>query len=276
MKIYEMLKEANEKARKANIEEYELKVRYIFEDLFKEKEVNEKEFLDAIDKLCEGYPYQYITKNANFFGYDIYVDENVLIPRLDTEILVDCICRHIEKKYDKKDSIRILEIGIGSGALIVAIFKRLEEYSNIIIDGIDISKGAIEVAKKNIEKYNLEDKANIYMKDILNEEIEEKYDIIYSNPPYLTSDEMGEISDDVRKEPSLALYGGEDGLEYYRRIIGIITKNNNLKEDGKLFLEIGYMQKQEVSYIAKENGYNEENISCIKDLENRDRVIILC
>lgn len=276
MKIYEMLKEANEKARKANIEEYELKVRYIFEDLFKEKEVNEKEFLDAIDKLCEGYPYQYITKNANFFGYDIYVDENVLIPRLDTEILVDCICRHIEKKYDKKDSIRILEIGIGSGALIVAIFKRLEEYSNIIIDGIDISKGAIEVAKKNIEKYNLEDKANIYMKDILNEEIEEKYDIIYSNPPYLTSDEMGEISDDVRKEPSLALYGGEDGLEYYRRIIGIIAKNNNLKEDGRLFLEIGYMQKQEVVDIANENGYNEENIFCIKDLENRDRVIILC
>ena len=276
MKIYEMLKEANNKARKANIEEYELKVRYIFEDLFKEKEVDEKEFLDAIDKLCEGYPYQYITKNANFFGYDIYVDENVLIPRLDTEILVDCICRHIEEKYDKEDSIRILEIGIGSGAVIVAILKRLEGYSNIIIDGIDISKGAIEVAKKNIEKYNLEDKANIYMKDILNEEIEEKYDIIYSNPPYLTSDEMGEISDDVRKEPSLALYGGEDGLEYYRRIIGIITKNNNLKEDGKLFLEIGYMQKQEVFDIAKENGYREENISCIKDLENRDRVIILC
>lgn len=276
MKIYEMLKEANNKARKANIEEYELKVRYIFEDLFKEKEVDEKEFLDAIDKLCEGYPYQYITKNANFFGYDIYVDENVLIPRLDTEILVDCICRHIEEKYNKKDSIRILEIGIGSGALIVAILKRLEGYSNIIIDGIDISKGAIEVAKKNIEKYNLEDKANIYMKDILNEEIEEKYDIIYSNPPYLTTDEMGEISDDVRKEPSLALYGGEDGLEYYRRIIGIITKNNNLKEDGRLFLEIGYMQKQEVVDIAKENGYNEEKIFCIKDLENRDRVIILC
>ena len=276
MKIYEMLKEANEKARKANIEEYELKVRYIFEDLFKEKEVDEKEFLDAIDKLCEGYPYQYITKNANFFGYDIYVDENVLIPRLDTEILVDCICRHIEEKYDKKDSIRILEIGVGSGAVIVAILKILEEYSNIIIDGIDISKGVIEVAKKNIAKYNLEDKVNIYRKDILNEEIEEKYDIIYSNPPYLTSDEMGEISDDVRKEPSLALYGGEDGLEYYRRIIGMITKNNNLKEDGKLFLEIGYMQKQEVFDIAKENGYSEENISCIKDLENRDRVIILC
>ena len=276
MKIYEMLKEANNKARKANIEEYELKVRYIFEDLFKEKEVDEKEFLYAIDKLCEGYPYQYITKNANFFGYDIYVDENVLIPRLDTEILVDCICRHIEEKYDKKDSIRILEIGVGSGAVIVAILKRLEEYCNIIIDGIDISKGAIEVAKKNIEKYNLEDNSNIYMKDILNEEVQEKYDIIYSNPPYLTSDEMGEISDDVRKEPSLALYGGEDGLEYYRRIIGIITKNNNLKEDGKLFLEIGYMQKQEVFDIAKENGYNEENISCIKDLENRDRVIILC
>lgn len=276
MKIYEMLKEANEKARKANIEEHELKVRYIFEDLFKEKEVDEKEFLYAIDKLCEGYPYQYITKNANFFGYDIYVDENVLIPRLDTEILVDCICRHIEEKYDKKDSIRILEIGVGSGAVIVAILKRLEEYNNIIIDGIDISKGAIEVAKKNIERYNLENKVNIYMKDILNEEVQEKYDIIYSNPPYLTADEMGEISDDVRKEPSLALYGGEDGLEYYRRIIGIITKNNNLKEDGKLFLEIGYMQKQEVSYIAKENGYREENISCIKDLENRDRVIILC
>lgn len=114
MKIYEMLKEANEKAKKANIEEYELKVRYIFEDLFKEKEVDEKEFFDAINKLCEGYPYQYITKNANFFGYDIYVDDNVLIPRLDTEILVDSICRYIEENYNINDDIRILEIGIGS------------------------------------------------------------------------------------------------------------------------------------------------------------------
>ena len=114
MKIYEMLKEANEKAKKANIEEYELKVRYIFEDLFKEKEVDEKEFFDSINKLCEGYPYQYITKNANFFGYDIYVDDNVLIPRLDTEILVDSICKYIEENYNINDDIRILEIGIGS------------------------------------------------------------------------------------------------------------------------------------------------------------------
>ena len=114
MKIYEMLKEANDKARKANVEEYELKVRYIFEDLFKEKEVDEKEFLDAIDKLCAGYPYQYITKNANFFGYDIYVDDNVLIPRLDTEILVDSICEYIEENYNINEDIRILEIGIGS------------------------------------------------------------------------------------------------------------------------------------------------------------------
>ena len=174
MKIYEMLKEANEKARKANVEEYELKVRYIFEDLFKEKEVDEKEFLDAIDKLCAGYPYQYITKNANFFGYDIYVDENVLIPRLDTEILVDCICRNIEEKYNKEDKIRILEIGVGSGALIVAILKRLEEYSNIIIDGIDISKGAIEVAKKNIEKYNL---AKINFKSTIIMDNNEEYEM---------------------------------------------------------------------------------------------------
>ncbi len=276
MKIYEMLKEANEKAKNAGVDEYELKVRYIFEDLFKENPVDENEFFCAIDKLCEGYPYQYITKNANFFGYDVYVDENVLIPRLDTEILVDRICKHIEEKYDKKESIRMLEIGVGSGAVIVAILKRLEEYSNIIIDGIDISEGAIVVAKKNIAKYSLEEKVNIYVKDMLNEDIEGKYDIIYSNPPYLTSDEMNEISEDVKKEPSLALYGGEDGLDYYRKIIGGVSKNNNLKENGKLFLEIGYMQKEQVYNIAKENGYKEENISCIKDLENRDRVITIC
>ena len=210
MKIYEMLKEANEKAKKANIEEYELKVRYIFEDLFKEKEVNEKEFFDAINKLCEGYPYQYITKNANFFGYDIYVDDNVLIPRLDTEILVDSICKYIEENYNINDDIRILEIGIGS--LIIAILKRLEKYKNIIIDGIDISEGAIGVAKKNIIRYGLENKVNIVIKDILTEDIQEKYDIIYSNPPYLSKDEMKEITDDVKKEPSLALYGGEDRI----------------------------------------------------------------
>ena len=276
MKIYEMLKEANEKAKNAGVDEYELKVRYIFEDLFKEKEVDENEFFGAIDKLCEGYPYQYITKNANFFGYDVYVDENTLIPRLDTEILVDCICRYVEENYDFQDKISMLEMGIGSGAIIIAILKRLERYNNIKIDGLDISEGAIEVAKKNIAKYSLEEKVNIYVKDMLNEDIEGKYDIIYSNPPYLTSDEMNEISEDVKKEPSLALYGGEDGLDYYRKIIGGVSKNNNLKENGKLFLEIGYMQKEQVYNIAKENGYKEENISCIKDLENRDRVITIC
>ena len=276
MKIYEMLKEANEKAKNAGVDEYELKVRYIFEDLFKEKEVDENEFFGAIDKLCEGYPYQYITKNANFFGYDVYVDENTLIPRLDTEILVDCICRYVEENYDFQDKISMLEMGIGSGAIIIAILKRLERYNNIKVDGLDISEGAIEVAKKNIAKYSLEEKVNIYVKDMLNEDIEGKYDIIYSNPPYLTSDEMNEISEDVKKEPSLALYGGEDGLDYYRKIIGGVSKNNNLKENGKLFLEIGYMQKEQVYNIAKENGYKEENISCIKDLENRDRVITIC
>lgn len=276
MKIYEMLKEANEKAKNAGVDEYELKVRYIFEDLFKEKEVDENEFFGAIDKLCEGYPYQYITKNANFFGYDVYVDENTLIPRLDTEILVDCICRYVEDNYDFQDKISMLEMGIGSGAIIIAILKRLERYNNIKVDGLDISEGAIVVAKKNIAKYSLEEKVNIYVKDMLNEDIEGKYDIIYSNPPYLTSDEMNEISEDVKKEPSLALYGGEDGLDYYRKIIGGVSKNNNLKENGKLFLEIGYMQKEQVYNIAKENGYKEENISCIKDLENRDRVITIC
>ena len=276
MKIYEMLKEANEKAKNAGVDEYELKVRYIFEDLFKEKEVDENEFFGAIDKLCEGYPYQYITKNANFFGYDVYVDENTLIPRLDTEILVDCICRYVEENYDFQDKISMLEMGIGSGAIIIAILKRLERYNNIKVDGLDISEGAIGVAKKNIAKYSLEEKVNIYVKDMLNEDIGGKYDIIYSNPPYLTSDEMNEISEDVKKEPSLALYGGEDGLDYYRKIIGGVSKNNNLKENGKLFLEIGYMQKEQVYNIAKENGYKEENISCIKDLENRDRVITIC
>ena len=271
-----MLKEANEKAKNAGVDEYELKVRYIFEDLFKEKEVDENEFFGAIDKLCEGYPYQYITKNANFFGYDVYVDENTLIPRLDTEILVDCICRYVEENYDVQDEISMLEMGIGSGAIIIAILKRLERYNNIKVDGLDISEGAIGVAKKNIAKYSLEEKVNIYVKDMLNEDIEGKYDIIYSNPPYLTSDEMNEISEDVKKEPSLALYGGEDGLDYYRKIIGGVSKNNNLKENGKLFLEIGYMQKEQVYNIAKENGYKEENISCIKDLENRDRVITIC
>ena len=276
MKIYEMLKEATEKAKNAGVDEYELKVRYIFEDLFKEKEVDENEFFGAIDKLCEGYPYQYITKNANFFGYDVYVDENTLIPRLDTEILVDCICRYVEENYDVQDEISMLEMGIGSGVIIIAILKRLERYNNIKVDGLDISEGAIRVAKKNIAKYSLEEKVNIYVKDMLNEDIEGKYDIIYSNPPYLTSDEMNEISEDVKKEPSLALYGGEDGLDYYRKIIGGVSKNNNLKENGKLFLEIGYMQKEQVYNIAKENGYKEENISCIKDLENRDRVITIC
>ncbi|MBB1545316.1 MAG: methyltransferase [Clostridiales bacterium] len=94
----------------------------------------------------------------------------------------------------------------------IAILKRLEKYKNIIIDGIDISEGAIGVAKKNIIRYGLEKKVNIVIKDILTEDIQQKYDIIYSNPPYLSKDEMKDITDDVKKEPSLALYGGEDRI----------------------------------------------------------------
>lgn len=191
---------------------------------------------------------------------NFYVDENVLIPRSDTEVLVEEV---INLCKDKKE---VLELCTGSGAIAVSMEKYIKE---IEITATDISKEALNIAKNNEQNLIENPKIN-FIESNMFEKIDKKYDIIISNPPYIKTDIIKEYN--LEYEPKLALDGGEDGLKFYRIIIE--EGHKYLRNGGIIALEIGYDQKQEVTEIAeKTNKY--ENVNCIKDLFGNDRVIII-
>lgn len=233
-----------------------------------DKEILKEEILQLynskIEKIKNGYPLQYITNNQEFMKLNFYVDDNVLIPQPDTEVLVEEVIKICKTKYKDKQ-IKVLDLCTGSGAIAISIKKYLE---NVQILATDVSSNALEVAKKNARLNNVEIK---FIESNMFEKINSKYDIIVSNPPYIEKEILKTLSKDVQCEPIIALYGGTDGLSFYREISQNSYKY--LKNNGYLALEIGYNQKNSViDILKKENKY--KDIKCIKDLENNDRVII--
>ena len=230
------------------------------------KENQEKKVINYADKIKNGYPLQYITNSQEFMGLTFYVDDNVLIPQPDTESLVIAAIDEIENKNHEeiskknKEKIKILDLCTGSGAIAVSIKSILKEKVEIMAS--DISQKAIEVARKNAKKHNVQIK---FICSDMFEKINEKFDLIVTNPPYIRSKEIKLLPEEVQKEPHIALDGGLDGLEYYRLIRKNVKKY--LKENGTLMMEIGYDQKEDVQKMF-------EGSKCIKDMENRDRVII--
>ena len=192
-------------------------------------------------------------------GLDFFVDENVLIPQPDTEILVEEVLK-ISKLYNKK--INILDLCTGSGAIAVSLAKYIKDV-NII--ATDISENAIEIAEKNAIKNNAENKIKFVVSDMF-KNIENKFDIIVSNPPYIETKEIEKLSKEVKNEPIIALDGGNDGIKYYK----IIADNYNkfLNIGGYLLLEIGYNQGESVSKLFK-------NSEIKKDLSGNNRVILV-
>lgn len=221
----------------------------------------EKEFFKKIAKLCNNIPLQYITNQQEFMGLNFYVDENVLIPRSDTEVLVEAVINDI----DKEKSVKILDMCTGSGIVAVALAKNCPK---VEITAIDKSSGALEVAIKNAKIHNVQDKIKFIKSDMF-ESINEKYNIIVSNPPYIETEIIKTLSKDVQNEPKMALDGGYDGLDFYK----IIANNADefLIENGQVFLEIGYNQKDTVTKIFKQKF---KEVRCIKDLAGLDRVIV--
>ena len=228
---------------------------------------DEKRFLEYINEISLGKPLQYITRTQEFMGMSFYVDENVLIPQPDTEILVEEAIEVIKEMYANKSNIEILDLCTGSGAIIVSIEKILNN-KNIEFFATDISNNALKIAKKNAISNNTNTKIKFILSDMFNN-IENEFDLIISNPPYIESKEILNLPKEVQNEPLLALDGGEDGLNYYR----IIAKDAKkyLKEHGVLLLEIGYKQRESVEEILEKNDY--KNITCIKDLAGNNRVI---
>ena len=217
-------------------------------------------FFENIEKIGKGYPIQYITKSQAFMDIDFYVDENVLITQPDTETLVYKALELIKDKSDMK----ILDLCTGSGAIVVSLANKNKNQKYF---ASDISDKALDVAKKNAKRLGVD---IVFIKSDLFKNIKnQKFDLIVSNPPYIESKTINTLAKEVQMEPMIALDGGEDGLDFYRKIIA--EGKNYLNENGVLLLEIGYNQKESVERLFVDNGY--KNVECIKDLGNNDRVM---
>ena len=221
----------------------------------------EAKYLSRIEKRKMHIPLQYIINKQNFYGLDFYVDESVLIPRYDTENIVD----RIVKDCKENKCLSVLDLCTGSGCIAVSLKKCGFEK----VYAADISDKALAVAKHNSKLNNAD---IIFLQSDLYENFpkEIRFDIIVSNPPYISTDEIARIEKQVRDfEPKLALDGGRDGLDFYKKIINL--SKNFLNNKGRLYLEIGYDQSKDVVDLAKKEGY--DNIVIIKDLSGRDRGI---
>lgn len=215
----------------------------------------------SLTKEREGHkPLQYILGTQEFMSLEFFTSENVLIPRSDTETLVEYVLENI------KGEISLLDIGTGTGCIPLSIAHYNKK---ALVRGLDISDTALCLAKKNAEKLNLTKRSSFEKLDILKEIPMGQYDVVTSNPPYIKSDIIPTLQTEVRDyEPHLALDGGSDGLDFYRRITAIAPKF--LKPSGLLIFEIGYDQAEAVSHLMEKDF---ENIVMLSDLAQNDRVV---
>lgn len=224
----------------------------------------EQEYLKYVELLTQGEPIEHITHQKEFMKLNFYVDENVLIPRQDTEVLVEEVMKIAKKMGAKK----ILDLCTGSGAIAVSLAKYLE---NVQLTALDISGKALDIAIANAKNNHVQNKITFVESNLFQNLGQEKYDMIVSNPPYIRRKEIESLDREVKKEPRLALDGGEDGLDFYREIID--RGYEYLKYGGYICLEIGYDQKEEVMQIIKDKKQYIETY-CKKDLYDNDRVIV--
>jgi len=224
----------------------------------------ERAYMQNIEKLIKGIPLQHITNMQEFMKMNFYVNSNVLIPRPDTEVLVE----EVIKLGKGKRNPSILDLCTGSGAIAVSIAKYLP---NAKVYASDISKEALEVAKINANNNDVADRIEFINSDLFEKMKGMKFDIIVSNPPYIKTSVIKTLDEEVKKEPMLALDGGKDGLDFYRRIVE--EAYSHLKFESYLCFEIGYDQKEEVTEIIK-NAKTYSGTYCKKDLYENDRVIV--
>ena len=222
----------------------------------------EKQFVEEVyQQLASHKPAQYIIGQADFFGMQLKVDERVLIPRPETEELVELILAE-----NPEENLKVLDIGTGSGAIALALAKNRPDWS---VTAVDISQDALDLATENAKVQNLQ----IFLKksDCFTE-ISEKYDIIVSNPPYISRKDESEVGLNVlHSEPHLALFADEDGLAIYRRIAE--DAKEYLKDGGKIYLEIGYKQGQSVSDLFRKY-LPEKRVRTLKDQFGQDRMVV--
>ena len=222
-------------------------------------------FFRLIDERKRKKPVRYITESVEFMGFELHINTGVLIPRADTETLVEQTIEVIKKHKYKS----ICDLCCGSGAIGIAIAKFI---ANAQVTFLDISTAALDVTKINIKKQNITNVSIVLLSDLLEKACENalKFDVIVSNPPYIRRDDIPSLMEDVKDyEPYLALDGGEDGLDFYRKIT--FQSRSVLNKGGLLAYEIGCEQWLQVKEIMMDNGF--KNVYSIKDLAGRDRAI---
>lgn len=229
-------------------------------------------YREAIKQRASHIPLQHITHQAYFMGFEFYVNQNVLVPRQDTETLVE---KTLEILKGKKAS-RILDMCTGSGCILLSLLAFTGDASGV---GADVSPLALQVAKRNADSLEVADRADFVESDLFSASFFQEntgkdtalYDILISNPPYIRSADIEELMEEVRDhDPRLALDGHEDGLYFYRRIVS--EGKAFLKKDGWMLFEIGYDQGQDVAELMKENGF--ADVQVVKDLTGLDRVVL--
>lgn len=279
MKIKEVIEEEKNALSKNNIEDnviitrellaFVLGVTKKYLVIHLEDELNAEDYIkfkENINEIINGKPLQYITNNQEFMGLNFFVNENVLIPQPDTEIIVEETLKKCKELLQKNDKIKILDLCTGSGAIAISLANSLGDKAEVFAS--DISAKALEVAKYNNEKNCTN--VRFIESDLFERMQEKKFNIIVSNPPYIRSTVINNLPKQVQNEPHLALDGGEDGLEFYKKIIEQAC--NHIK-NGYLILEIGYDQKADVENMLKENR-NYAEIKTIQDLSGNDRCVV--
>ena len=269
------IKQASKILKSHNIASHELDAQIMLSDIMKvtreflivnnhiniSKEVRKK-YYKAVKRRINKEPIAYITGKKEFWSESFLINKSTLVPRPETELLLYKIIN-----YFKDKNINILDIGTGSGCILLSVLKELK-YSKGI--GIDISKEAIKIAKINCKNLSLLNRAKFKVYDMTKFN-EGKYDLIISNPPYIPSRDLKNLSTDITNyEPLVALNGGDDGLDLIKKVI--YKANSLLKRNGLLAIEIGFQQYKKVSYLLKENGYRE--MSKEYDYERNVRCII--
>ena len=276
MNIYNAIKEGSKILKKKNIKFSNLDCEVLLAKVLRkqrkylilnlDKTLNKKNleiFKDLINQRSNGKPIAYLTKKKDFWNSEFITEEGVLIPRPDTEVLIEATI----ELFKNKDYANVLDIGVGTGCIILSILEEKPCFYGI---GIDVSSKSISLSKLNAKKLHLENRVKFIKTDVDNF-CHGKYDLVVSNPPYINSNKIRYLEKDIKNfEPKLALDGGLDGTF---KILKIIEKASTLlKCNGKLILEIGYDQKNKIVSLLKKRGFYINNI--IKDYAKNDRCVI--
>tara|TARA_B100000902_G_C27136725_1_gene826456 strand:- start:41 stop:883 length:843 start_codon:yes stop_codon:yes gene_type:complete len=276
MNLQTAIRNGNQELKRSNISSWKLDAEILMSNVLKKKRdyvilnlskdlsfSQLSHYKELIKERSKGKPISYLIGNKEFWKYEFKIKEGVLVPRPDTELVVE----QVLKLYKNMSKIKVLEIGTGSGCILLTILREKKDFSGV---GVDISKVCIQISKLNSEKLGVNNRVKFFKTDVDNFTFG-KYDLIISNPPYIKKLDLKYLEKDITNfEPKIALDGGLDGISEIRKVI--FKASELIKLNGKLILEIGFDQKKQVIKLLKDKGFYINKV--LKDLAKNDRCII--